>query len=217
MAAPACGRPLRLPDRRSVLRLGAGASLAIAGYHLAYAQADRLQMAAAFIRDSGNELAALARAAKSSEDERRRLGAFIDRVADIDGVARFCLGRFWRMATPGQRARYLRAYHGVLLRTVVTRLGEYEGGTARVAIGKPSAAGEDIDVPTVVERSGDPPAHITWVVSMKGGSAKIIDVVAEGISMRLTQRNDYASFIEHNGGNINALIEALERQAAAAS
>jgi phospholipid transport system substrate-binding protein len=39
-------------------------------------------------------------------------------------------------------------------------------------------------------------------------------VIAEGTSMRLTQRDDYASFLARNNGDVEALIAALRRQAA---
>lgn len=39
-----------------------------------------------------------------------------------------------------------------------------------------------------------------------------MDVVAEGTSLRLTQRADYASFIVHNNDSIQALLEAMRRQ-----
>jgi phospholipid transport system substrate-binding protein len=48
------------------------------------------------------------------------------------------------------------------------------------------------------------------------GPPMVIDVIAEGTSLRLTQRCDYASFLSRNGNNVQALIDALRQQAAAA-
>jgi phospholipid transport system substrate-binding protein len=67
----------------------------------------------------------------------------------------------------------------------------------------------------VVEHADNPPANVTWVVADESGTPKIVDVIAEGTSLRLTQRSDYASFLAHNGGNIDALIDALRAQAQA--
>ena len=41
---------------------------------------------------------------------------------------------------------------------------------------------------------------------------KIIDVIAEGTSLRITQRDDYASFLSQHGDNLDALLEGLRRQ-----
>jgi phospholipid transport system substrate-binding protein len=46
---------------------------------------------------------------------------------------------------------------------------------------------------------------------------KIIDVIAEGTSLRLTQRSDYSSFLARNSNNVQALIDAMRQQATASS
>ena len=45
------------------------------------------------------------------------------------------------------------------------------------------------------------------------GSPRIEDMISEGVSMRITQRNDYESFLNGNGGNIAALIRGLQQKA----
>jgi phospholipid transport system substrate-binding protein len=45
---------------------------------------------------------------------------------------------------------------------------------------------------------------------------KVIDVIAEGTSLRLTQRSDYLAYIGRNGNALGPLIDALRQQAAAA-
>lgn len=168
---------------------------------------------AAFIRQSGNELATLAGSAKTPAG-RHHLAAFIDRVVDVDAVARFCLGRFWRRATAVERQQYEAAFGRVLVNSVIARLGNYQGGTARVVISRPVQEADGIHVATTVMQPNDPPARVTWVVSMATGSPKIVDVVAEGMSLRLTQRSDYASFLSHHNDDVGALIAALRQQAA---
>lgn len=200
-----------MPTRRILI---ACAALAALTPGLARAQQDQLSVAADFIRRSGNELAAVAAQAKNSANGRAQLSQFVDRVADVNAVGRFCLGRYWRMATPAQQQQFLEVFHQVLANSVANRLGDYQGGTASVIIARPVQAADGIDVATTVERPGNPPVHVTWVVSMESGGPKIIDVIAEGMSMRLTQRSDYASFLTRNNGNVGALILALQRQAA---
>jgi phospholipid transport system substrate-binding protein len=173
-----------------------------------------LSRAAEFIRQAGNQLAVLAGSAKSFANGRAQLGAFVDRVADVDNVARFCLGRYWRLATPAQQQQYVRAFRQVLVNSIAIRLGDYQGGgAAHVIINRPTETSDGIHIATTVERPNNPPAHVTWVVSMETGSPKIVDVIAEGMSMRLTQRSDYSSFLSHHDNNIEALIQALRTQA----
>jgi phospholipid transport system substrate-binding protein len=55
---------------------------------------------------------------------------------------------------------------------------------------------------------------VDWVIEQPATAPKIVDVVAEGTSMRLTQRQDYASYLSQNGNNVDALIKAIVQQTA---
>ena len=67
-----------------------------------------------------------------------------------------------------------------------------------------------------MNRPGNAPAKVDWLVSADSGSPKIIDVIAEGTSLRLTQRSDYSAYLARNNNNVQALIEALRQQASQA-
>jgi phospholipid transport system substrate-binding protein len=168
--------------------------------------------AAAYIRRVGDELAALMAGAHSAEARRQGLQPFIDRVVDVDDVGRFCLGRFWHKATPAQQREYIRLFHAVLMNAVLSRVGDYEQNEVRVSIDRPEVRDGTVNVPTVVERTGNPPARVIWVVKDDADNPRIVDVIAEGTSLRLTVRNDYSSFLNHRH-DVDALIDALRQQA----
>jgi phospholipid transport system substrate-binding protein len=69
-------------------------------------------------------------------------------------------------------------------------------------------------VTTTVNVPGKPPANVQWVVAMMDGQPKIIDILAEGTSLRLTERNDYAGVISQHGGQVQPLIDAMRNQLA---
>jgi phospholipid transport system substrate-binding protein len=168
--------------------------------------------AAAYIRRIGDELAAIVANAGSSEVRRRNLRPFIDRVVDVEGVARFCLGRFWRQVTPAQQRDYNQVFHAVLTNAVLSRVGDYEHNEVRVLIDQPETREGAVQVPTVVERTGNPPVKVTWVISGGQDNPRIADVIAEGISLRLTMRSDYNAFLTRHGDSVDALLEALRQQ-----
>jgi len=181
----------------------------------AAAEDDALAQATQFIRDSGNRLAALAHDSPSPEEKNRRLQSFLDEVVDVDGVARFCLGRFWRTATPGQQQDYLHLFRQVLLNSVSARVNDYPQGQMQVTISPPVRNGSTIEVPTIVARAGGnggTPARVTWMLGTDTGRLRIIDIVAEGMSLRLTQRSDYISFLARNDNNLDTLLRALRQQ-----
>ena len=81
------------------LALAFGMTMAVA-----HSRAQDASQADAFIQQTGRELASLMSCVTSDSAKRERLMPFIDRVVDVDAVGRFCLGRYWAVATPEQRA-----------------------------------------------------------------------------------------------------------------
>jgi len=72
--------------------------------------------------------------------------------------------------------------------------------------------GNDTVVDTTVARPGQAPAEVGWAVDDVNGSPKIVDVIVAGTSLRITERNDYASVVTSNGGQISALLSAMQSQ-----
>jgi phospholipid transport system substrate-binding protein len=139
------------------------------------------------------------------------VGGIIDADIDVNAVARFCLGRFWRTATPAQQQQYLGLFRNMLVANISTKLGEYRG--VRFTVGAAQDRDDGEIVSTVVARPNNPTTNIQWVVANATADPKIIDVIAEGTSLRLTQRDDYASFLSQHGNNVDALLGAIRQQA----
>jgi len=165
----------------------------------------------AFVDAMLRELLAVVNGPGALAAKRAQLSRIVQQRVDVEAVARFCLGRFWRMATPQQQSDYVALFQDVLVKNVTGNLGEYQGVTYTLdqAVRRPI----DFAVPTIVNRPGNAPSKVEWVVDAEG-PPMVIDVIAEGTSLRLTQRSDYSSFISRNGNSVQALIDALRRQAA---
>jgi phospholipid transport system substrate-binding protein len=170
--------------------------------------------ASALIKSIGDQLVSVVNGTGGERDKRARLTEIIDSGVDVDGVARFCLGRFWRTASPEQQRRYMELFHQVLVNNITSKIGDYRG--VRFQMGRTQRREDDAVVSTVVERPNNPPTNVDWIVSSPAGDPKIVDVVAEGTSLRLTQRQDYAAYLSHNNNNIDALINAMRDQVAQA-
>ena len=61
----------------------------------------------------------------------------------------------------------------------------------------------------LVDPKGVPDVRVEWRLIRQGDGFKVADVVIEGVSMSVTQRQEYASVIQSNGGEVKALIKAL--------
>jgi phospholipid transport system substrate-binding protein len=195
-----------MPSRRLLLTVSA-AWFAIGRGARAQPATDR---ASAFVKATGDKLVAVVNGPGSSQQKRQTLTQVIDGTVDVDGVAKFCLGRFWKQASPDQQKRYMTVFHQVLVTNITSKLGEYQG--VKLTVGRSEPDGDNTKVDTVVDRPNSPPTNVQWVIGNPSSDPKIVDVVAEGTSLRLTQRSDYASYLSHNNNNIDALIGAMQQQ-----
>ena len=166
--------------------------------------------ASAFVKSTGDRLVAIVNGPGAAGTKRAAMTQILNTDVDVDGIGRFCLGRFWRTATPEQQKQYLALFHEVLVTNITAKLGEYQGVTFTMGRSRPQD--EEAVVSTTVVRPNNAPTAVDWIIASPSADPKIIDVVAEGTSLRLTQRQDYASYLAHNNSNVDALIAAMKNQ-----
>jgi phospholipid transport system substrate-binding protein len=218
-----CRRSGELPDRieasslsRRKLLLGLAAMLPAVPAARAATQAEA-PWAATFIRNVGNEIAAIIATPGPPEAHKARLIGLIDRAVDVPGAARFCLGRYWRQASPEQQRDYVGLFRAVLMRAVLGRINNDQQQNAttpvQVQVERPEPRPDSIYVPTLIQRRGIPAVTVTWVVNTDANDPRIIDVMAAGVSLRITIRADEAAFLQRHGENIDILLQALRAQA----
>lgn len=130
---------------------------------------------------------------------------------DVPGIARFVLGRYWRVATPAQQQEFLKLFTDYIALAYSNRLAEYSGETLRVTGSRPAPDGELVSS-EIVRANGQPPARVDWLLTPHDGAYKISDVIVEGVSMAVTQRSEFASVIQRNGGQVEGLITALRQK-----
>ncbi len=135
---------------------------------------------------------------------------------DVPLIARFVLGRYWRQATEAERDEYLRLFDELVVQTYARRFNEFN--TARLRVLSVSRPNEDNDVIVAVEGSlaGKPPVRLDVRVRQGGASRfKVIDVSIEGVSMAVTQRDEFSSVIQRGGGKVEALLASLREKVGA--
>ncbi len=193
-------------------RRACAALLAIAALAPAQAAVDTAR-ATAFIQTAGDELvAAINNTSLNAAARQERVATILRRSVDVETVGRFVLGRFWRVATPAEQQEYLRLFEESLIRNLAGRFGEFQG--VRFALGRSQSRTEDDAlVSTIVTRPGGTAFNLDWRVAEMGGQPKIVDLIAEGTSLRLTQRSEYSSVIQRGGGQVAALLTAMRAQA----
>lgn len=127
---------------------------------------------------------------------------------DLPQVSQFVLGRYWKTATPEQQQDFVKQFEELQVLNWTQRFKDYKGEGLAV-----TNATKDDKGYTVDSQLNHPPATpmpVQWKVHQgDNGQLQVTDIVVEGVSMAITQRSDYNSMLQGNGGKIDALLNAL--------
>ena len=172
------------------------------------------QDARAFIGNLGNQAIQVLGPSVSPSQRVARFRELFREDFDIPGIGQFVLGRYWRTATPEQQQEFLRLFQEYIVQAYSSRLGEYGGEPFRVTGSR--QAGEETVVNSEIDRRSGGRVQVDWYLTNRSGRPKIIDVYVGGVSMKVTQRDEFASVIQRNGGQVDALLAQLRQKTAAA-
>jgi phospholipid transport system substrate-binding protein len=190
--------------------LGAFATLPLAAYATGAQAQVAPDAAKAFITQSGQQLVSVVNSSASTAQKADQLRQLVDQIVAVDTVGDYVLGRYINVATPAQHTQFLTEFHQLLSYNITYQIKAYQGIT--FTVNSASVQGNDTIVDTTITRPGQADADVGWAVDEINGSPKIVDVIVAGTSLRITTRNDYASVITSNGGQVSALLSAMQGQ-----
>ena len=167
-----------------------------------------------FVKSIGDRLVAVVNGPETDREKREKLTQIIDGAVDVDGVARFCLGRFWRNASAEQQQRYTELFHQVLVNNITAKLGEYRG--VRFTMGRTQQR-DDNDCGVHGRRAAEQSADqcgLDHQQRQRQPEDHRRDRRRHVVAPDPAQ--DYASYLSRNNNNIDALINAMRQQVAQA-
>jgi phospholipid transport system substrate-binding protein len=135
---------------------------------------------------------------------------------DGPGIARFVLGRYWRTASNEEQQEFMRLFEDYVVFVYTARLSNFGGEKMKVRGGR--GDGDSVIVSTDIISPGNiTPLKIDWRLVNYNGSYKISDVIVESVSMAATQRSEFASVVQRNGGQISGLLAMMREKTASAT
>lgn len=174
-----------------------------------------LSAQAVFIQSLGDQaISILADKTLSEEVRDAQFRDMLRGTFDLQTIARFVIGRSWVTATPEQQKEYMDLFEKLVVKTYSDRFALYTGQGFKVRSSVPETDKDTIVNSDITQPNGAAPTTVTWRVRQKGDKFGIIDVVVEGVSMSVTQRQEYSSVIQRNGGNVEALLDLMRRRVA---
>ncbi len=203
-------RSARLRGRRV---FGVLAILLVAAAGTAGAQAT--QDPNALIRQLGDEtLAVLDDTSAPKRAQIDKMRSVFRRYFAVPEIGQFVLSRHWRQATPEQRAEYLELFEDLIVYAYAQRFGGYAGERLEIIGSRAGGNGATVVQSQVVPPDRSRSISVDWHVETVAGRPQIVDVVVEGVSLKLTQRSDFSAAIRQQGGDVAGLIALLRDKTA---
>lgn len=168
--------------------------------------------AEAFIKSAAERtFASLGDTEITDEELAQRFRAILLETFDLPKIARFTLGRYWRRASEAQRIEYVKLFEDFIVLAYSNRFRDLSGKEFRINSTRQLNGLEFLVVSEILIPSR-PSVRVNWRVRNSGGTYKVTDVSVEGISMSVTQRDEFAAVIRSSGGRVDGLLRALRKK-----
>ena len=169
---------------------------------------------AQFVQQLGDKaIAQLAGQQLPEAEEQARFRNLLTQYFDVNAIGKFTVGRsYWGTATPEQQKEFLSLYEGQVANAYAKRFQDYSGFTFKVTGQQKDDATDTVVNSEITRPTGGAPIPVQWRVRSENGGYKIADVIIAGISMAVTDKQQFAAVIQRGGGTIDALIDAMKSQ-----
>ena len=132
-------------------------------------------------------------------------------TVDIKGIGMYTLGSYRKILSEDQKKEYAILFEQYFLKTFSSRLAEYSNPEIEVKSKEELNKNYTMVSSVLVSTEQRPEVRIDWRIYTKNPDAlKIRDLIIEGLSLVRTQKEEFASIIESNNGDINALLTSLK-------
>tara|TARA_B100000161_G_scaffold36787_1_gene21946 strand:- start:45 stop:641 length:597 start_codon:yes stop_codon:yes gene_type:complete len=140
---------------------------------------------------------------------------YIEKIAlenvDIKALSLYTLGELRKSSEKKDLKNYQIAFEKYFLKSLTSRLSDYSSSKFEVTDFEKKSVNYTIVNSKVTPGEGDPQIKIDWRIYTKQKDKPLIrDLIVEGLSLARTQKEEFASILSSNNGDINILIEKLE-------
>ena len=168
-----------------------------------------------FISEVVEEAKKILVATNSKEFKTKKLSEMALNTVDIKGVAYYSLGKYRKEMNDEQLNKYLSLFEKYFLKSFTSRLADYSDPKIDVLSIEVLNPKYTIVKSLLLGTDKKPEVKIEWRVYTKNPDKPLIrDLIIEGLSLARTQKEEFASVIESNNGDITKLFDTLKEFAA---
>ncbi len=130
---------------------------------------------------------------------------------DLPAISRFVLGKYWRRADTAQRDAFLEAFEELHMRRFLPMFAEFSEKSISITKVQQDANNDSLQlVSSVIRRSEGEDISVVWRIRHKDDNYKVLDIVAEGVSMAISLRHEYGTVVKANG--LDGLIAMMREK-----
>ncbi len=164
-----------------------------------------------FVQSTVNRAAKTLGGNLTKEERIQKLKNIARETVDIKGIGLYSLGSHRKILNDVQKIEYEEVFKKYFLKSFASRLAEYSNPEIEVNSKKKINENYTMVNSTLVATNTRPEVKINWKIYTKNPENLLIrDLIIEGLSLVRTQKEEFASIINSNNGNIDALLENLK-------
>ena len=164
-----------------------------------------------FVQSTVNRASAILSKDLSKDQKINELKIIALETVDIKGIGFYTLGSNRKNLNEDQKKNYSKLFESYFLKSFSSRLAEYTNPEIDV-MGKEVLNENYTIVNSLLKGTKErPEVKIDWRIYTKNPQNPLIrDLIIEGLSLARTQKEEFASILNSNNGDINALFKTLE-------
>ena len=164
-----------------------------------------------FVQSTVNRASQILSKNISKDEKISELKDIARETVDIKGVGFYSLGSKRKDLDASQKKIYSKLFEEYFLKSFSSRLAEYTNPEIEVQGKEVLNKNYTIVNSLLIATSNRPEVKIDWRIYTKNPENPLIrDLIIEGLSLARTQKEEFASILNSNNGNINALFKTLE-------
>ena len=164
-----------------------------------------------FISEIVEEAKKILKETNSKDFKTQKLSEMALKTVDINGVGFYSLGNYRKGLNDEQLKEYLRLFEKYFLKSFTSRLTDYSDPKIDVIGAEVLNPKYTIVRSVLLATNKKPEVKIEWRVYTKNPDKPLIrDLIIEGLSLARTQKEEFASVIEANNGDVTKLFITLK-------
>ncbi len=164
-----------------------------------------------FVQSTVNKASEILSKNISKEEKINGLKRIAKETVDIKGIGYYSIGSNRKNLNDNQKKTYFVLFENYFLKSFSSRLSEYTNPKIEVQGKKVLNKNYTIVNSLLIGTLDRPEVKIDWRIYTKNPNEPLIrDLIIEGLSLARTQKEEFASILNSNDGDINALFKTLE-------